>query len=120
LLRLAYRLEGWIYKNAFLISGQTKGIVSNILARFPGKNTVWFPNGVDIEFFEREHVKHDWRKEWDLNENYFVLLYAGIIGHAQGLEVILGAAEKLKDTQIKFVIVGDGPEKGKLLDIVHA
>lgn len=119
LIRLAYQLEAWIYKNAFLISGQTMGIVDNIKSRFPGKNVIWFPNGVDIDFFERGGEEFDWRKEFGLRTDDFILLYAGIIGHAQGLEVILNAAVNLMDGDIQIMIVGDGPEKKKLQDIAR-
>jgi len=119
-LQLAYKLEAWIYENAFLISGQTKGIVSNIQSRFPKKNVIWFPNGVDLDFFEGPHEFIDWRKELRIASNDFVLLYAGIIGHAQGLQVILDAAKILKDLPIKFLIVGDGPEKKNLVALANA
>lgn len=115
LIRLAYKLEKWIYENSYMISGQTKGIVENIQKRFPSKKVVWFPNGVDFDFFEQKHEDFLWRKTLGIAETDFVLLYAGIIGHAQGLHVILRAAEILKDRAVKFVIVGDGPEKENLL-----
>jgi glycosyltransferase involved in cell wall biosynthesis len=42
-------------------------------------------------------------------------LYAGIIGLAQGLEVILHAAQLVKDKpELKFILLGSGPEKEKL------
>jgi glycosyltransferase involved in cell wall biosynthesis len=45
-------------------------------------------------------------------------LYAGIIGIAQGLEVILSAAKNFTDKpNIKFVFIGSGPEKDKLLQL---
>jgi len=116
MINLAYALEKWIYKNSFLISGQTKGIVTNIQSRFSTKRVVWFPNGVDVEFFEGEHENFPWRKELNIQSNDFVLLYAGIIGHAQGLEVIIAAAEILRDSPIHFLIVGDGPEKENLVN----
>lgn len=119
ILGFAYRLEAWIYRNADMISGQTKGIVSNIQSRFHRKEVIWFPNGVDLDFINHEKDKFpaNWRKELSIQEGDFVLLYAGIIGHAQGLEVILKAAETLKDLPLKFVIVGDGPEKEKLFSL---
>lgn len=116
MINLAYTLEKWIYKNSFIISGQTKGIVTNIQSRFPNKKVVWFPNGVDMDFFEGQHESFPWRAELNIQSNHFILLYAGILGHAQGLEVIIGAAEILRGTHIKFLIVGDGPEKEKLLN----
>lgn len=115
LISLAYTLEKWVYKNSYLISGQTKGIVASIEIRFPFKKVVWFPNGVDFDFFEGKHEDFLWRKALSINDTDFVLLYAGIIGHAQGLDVILNAAKILKDTPVKFVIVGDGPEKDRLV-----
>lgn len=120
LISLAYALEKWIYKNSYLISGQTKGIVESIATRFPSKKVIWFPNGVDFDFFEGEHENFLWRKALDIKETDFVLLYAGIIGHAQGLDVMLRAAELLKDNAVKFVIVGDGPEKDSLLRLAAA
>lgn len=114
LLSMAYKLEKWIYRNAFLISGQTRGIVQNIQDRFPSKNVVWFPNGVDIAFFESDFEPFAWRAALGIAPADFVVLYAGIIGHAQGLEVILDAADALRGRPIKFVIVGDGPERQKL------
>lgn len=117
LIRLAYKLEHWIYLNSYLIPGQTKGIVQSIKSRFPQKNVVWFPNGVDLDFFEATHEDFSWRKAWGVTDSDFVVLYAGIIGHAQGLEVILNAADILRDSTVKFLIVGDGPEKRSLLRI---
>jgi glycosyltransferase involved in cell wall biosynthesis len=45
----------------------------------------------------------------------FIIGYAGILGHAQGLEVILDAASRLGGyPAIKFLLVGEGPEKENL------
>lgn len=117
LLRLAYKLENWIYQNAILISGQTQGIVANINGRFPHKKVIWFPNGIDTDFLKIESEPFNWRNELQIDTNDFFLLYAGIIGHAQGLEVILKAAEIMMDRPIHFAIVGDGPEKPKLIEM---
>lgn len=119
LINMAYRLEKWIYKNSYLISGQTKGIVKSIESRFPTTKVVWFPNGVNIEFFEGEHESIDWRTKLQIPEDNLFVLYAGIMGHAQGLEVIILAAETIKTSPISFVIVGDGPEKKKLVSMAH-
>ena len=50
-----------------------------------------------------------------------MLLYAGILGHAQGLEVVLKAADLLKNNKrIRFIIVGAGPERDKLVKMKDA
>lgn len=115
MLRLAYKLEAWIYRNSFLISGQTQGIVASIKGRFPDKKVIWFPNGVDLDFFGGPFETIDWRKDLGFSSDDFVLLYAGIIGHAQGLEVILKAAAILQNRPAKIVMVGDGPVKESLM-----
>ncbi len=115
-LMSATKLEEFLYRNSDLISGQTQGIVRNISSRFPNKKVYWLPNGVDLSFYDKAKVKSDWRKENNFNNDDFILFYAGIIGHAQGLEVILKAADFLKDQKnIKFVLLGSGPEKDNLL-----
>lgn len=114
-LRSATRLEEFLYRKSDLISGQTQGICKNISSRFPNKKVYWLPNGVDLSYYNNDTVVSNWRKENNFSEDDFILLYAGIIGHAQGLEVIINAAEKLKNhSNIKFILLGSGPEKEKL------
>jgi glycosyltransferase involved in cell wall biosynthesis len=46
----------------------------------------------------------------------FLVLYAGVHGVAQGLETVLGAAERLVDhPTIHFVFIGEGPVKPRLM-----
>jgi glycosyltransferase involved in cell wall biosynthesis len=115
LLKSATRLEEFLYKKSDLITGQTQGIVKNIQSRFPQKDVYWLPNGVDMSYYDATKIVSSWRLDNNFEQNDFILLYAGIIGHAQGLEVILNAANLLKEyKQIKFVFLGSGPEKIKL------
>lgn len=114
-LKSATRLEEFLYRKSDLISGQTQGIVKNISTRFPAKKVYWLPNGVDLNYYNSDTVKTNWRKQNNFSGDDFILLYAGIIGHAQGLEVILKAAFEIKsNVKIKFVLLGSGPEKEKL------
>lgn len=116
LLFIAYWLESYLYHRAHLITGQTQGIVNNIHQRFPGRQVHWLPNGADLSFFNPGEFSADMRKELGFLPDDFILSYAGIIGHAQGLEVILKAAEKLQyNEKIKFILLGEGPVKKDLL-----
>jgi len=46
----------------------------------------------------------------------FLAGYCGLHGLAQGLQVVVGAAERLKDRpDIKIIMVGDGPVKDELV-----
>jgi glycosyltransferase involved in cell wall biosynthesis len=115
LLNSAKRLEEYLYSKSVLVTGQTQGIVKNIKDRFPDKQVYWLPNGVDMSFYNEQNFAGGWRKKAGFSENDFLILYAGIIGHAQGLEVVLKAAELSKEQSIKWILLGSGPEKEKLL-----
>lgn len=111
-------LEEFCYRNAVLITGQTQGIVSNIQNRFPAKKIYWLPNGVDLKLFNPDEIQSSWRAKEGLNENDLLFFYGGIIGHAQGLEVVINAASLLKDLKhIKFILLGDGPMKEELVGL---
>lgn len=117
-LSMATGLENFMYRNSDLISGQTQGICKNISTRFPNKKVYWLPNGVDLNYYNTDTADKDWRSRKGYTDSDFMLLYAGIIGHAQGLEVILKAAERLKNKEnIKFILLGSGPEKEMLVSL---
>ncbi|PKP18954.1 MAG: glycosyltransferase WbuB [Bacteroidetes bacterium HGW-Bacteroidetes-21] len=121
MLNWAYKLERHCYKKSALITGQTQGICRDIQKRFPQKKVYWLKNGVDINFYDfKKQNSGAWRKEHAFSDNDFILFYGGILGFAQGLEVILKAASRLKEhTNIKFLILGSGPEKDKLITMKH-
>jgi glycosyltransferase involved in cell wall biosynthesis len=113
-------LEEFCYRKAAAVTGQTQGIVDNIVQRGFGKDKVHLiTNGVDTGFFKKENRDESFRKEINI-EDKFAVCYAGIHGIAQGLEVIIKAADILRDEKgIQFVFVGDGPEKKMLMDMVR-
>ncbi|HXC05958.1 MAG TPA: glycosyltransferase family 4 protein, partial [Bacteroidia bacterium] len=118
-LWMARMLEESLYRKAVLITGQTQGIVHTIQSRFPDKKVYWLPNGADVQGdFNSDCSGASWRIRQGFADTDMLFLYAGIIGHAQGLEVILKAAARLKHrNDIRFILVGSGPEKEGLLKL---
>jgi glycosyltransferase involved in cell wall biosynthesis len=116
-LKIAYWLEKVLYKKATIITGQTKGIVDDIKKRYPITNPYWLPNGVDLSFFTPNSTNSTWREDNNYNDKDILFLYAGIIGHAQGLEVILNAAKLTQNKSVKYILIGDGPVKKELLKL---
>jgi glycosyltransferase involved in cell wall biosynthesis len=117
-LKMAYNLEAKLYKKSYLVTGQTQGIVKSIQTRFPTKTVFWLPNGVDVSKYDPVLVKpFGFRKKYNIDDDDIVFFYGGIIGYAQGLEIIVNVAERFKGQPIKFVLLGSGPEKDKLLDL---
>lgn len=115
MLKLAYNLEEKLYKKSALVTGQTQGICKSINERFPDVKTYWLPNGVDVSYYNPALVQSNWRQENGFQPNDVLFLYAGIIGLAQGLDIILYAADKLRQhANIKFILLGSGPVKEQL------
>ena len=119
MLRLAYKLEKKCYLSASIITGQTQGIVDDIKGRFSQKKVFWLPNGVDLSFYNPAKVsRSEFRQNKGFKTEDLIFFYGGILGHAQGLELILETANALKKYEdLHFVIQGSGPEKEKLIDL---
>jgi glycosyltransferase involved in cell wall biosynthesis len=119
-LGLAYKLEAYLYKKSFLVTGQTQGIVADINKRFPKVSSMWLPNGIDKDVYSFADVETEWLKEYSIQGKH-LYMYAGIIGHAQGLDVIIKAKQWLMKNEpeiasgLEFVMIGDGPEKDRLV-----
>lgn len=120
LLGISYQLESLIYKKSNLVSGQTQGIITNINQRFPNIPTHLIRNGIDTKQFNVRGNGKLFRAKHQISEDAFVIAYAGIIGHAQGLEIITEAAKQfLSEKKIVFMMVGDGPVKNELMEIAQ-
>lgn len=117
MLGVAYRLEAKCYRKSHLVTGQTMGIVSNIKARFPECTVYWLPNGVDPEFYKPENTDFvEFREANGIPAEDVVFFYGGILGHAQGLQLLLHAAKKLEHlNNFTLVLQGAGPEQEDLM-----
>lgn len=119
--RLASALEGFCYRNAWLVSTQTRGMQEDIARRFPRARTYHLSNGVDASSFSPDLRSEEMRTKLGGPEangrGHCLAIYAGLHGLAQGLDQILAAAKEVEDqTNLSFVLVGDGPEKQALVE----
>lgn len=116
LIAMAQRLERFCYRHAIKVCAVTEGIRETI-AKTPGSAPVLLlPNGVDLHVFQR----HENARIEGLDEALAVFLFAGTHGYAQGLEVIVEAARRLRARpEIRFVLVGDGPEKSRIEELAR-
>ena len=118
LINLSIKLEEWIYKHSDKISGQTQGIVENIKTRFPGKPIFWLKNGVDFNKLKMRLTGKNWREENGFKSDNLLFYFGGLMGYAQGLDCIIKAASLLKAyPDIQFVMIGEGPEKDRLIHL---
>ena len=112
--RMSERLEGSLYKCAWVVSGQSRTIVENVSARFPGVRTYHLSNGADTDRFHPDRAS-DAMRAMMCPSGECTILYAGLHGLAQGLDQVLLAASLLPAGEsCRFVFVGDGPLKARL------
>ena len=118
LISLSEGLENWIYRHSDKISGQTQGIVNDIKGRFPSKPVFWLRNGTDMEELTSRLKGIDWRSQQGFAKEDVLFYFGGLIGYAQALDCIIQAAAILKGIpNAKFIIIGDGPDKDRLVDL---
>ncbi|MFZ2658292.1 MAG: glycosyltransferase family 4 protein [Victivallales bacterium] len=106
--------EKLLYKKSVLVSCQTEGIVKGVKKRYPEAKTFLFPNGVDLEMFNKQPKDAKFAESHGIPRNSFVVGYAGNHGRSQALSQVIEAANILKNEKIFFMFFGDGPEKSGL------
>lgn len=111
--------EEYFYNHSDGIACQTQGILENIKARTSCKNLIWFKNGVDFSVYDKYNIDNEKLSELIVKKTSFQIGYAGLVGYAQGMEVLVKAAILLKEkVQVSFLIVGDGPKLNELKELV--
>ena len=116
LIRFFEALERFIYQHADAITVHSSGNRDHVLARGgqPERTFVIY-NSVDSRHVRPGPVENALRQELGLN-GHFVASFAGVMGYSQDLDVILEAALLLRDhADIRFLLVGDGVEKERLM-----
>lgn len=120
-LKISNALEKFCYQKAWLVTGQSKSILQNITDRFPKVITYHLSNGVNTDQFTPTTIDQNLR-QLIAPDRELVLFYGGLHGLAQGLDQLLLSAKEIQDTSelnIRFVFVGDGPDKKKLTKLAE-
>ena len=117
LMRFLEGLERRMYAAADHIVTVGDGYRDQLLARHVSAEKISvIPNGVDVRRFQPRPPNAELRRRWN-GEGKFVCAYIGTVGMAHGLEVVLKAAETLRESarnDVQFWIVGDGAERARL------
>ena len=117
-IALATWLENFCYRRAEKVLAVSPGILQDLADRFPAEKLVFCSNGSNTDIFQPRPDSGQLLKQKLGVENKFLIVYGGILGAAQGLEVMLQTAKVLEDrSDIHFLIVGEGPRKQALLKL---
>jgi glycosyltransferase involved in cell wall biosynthesis len=116
LIRMFEKLELFLYRQSDAIVALTPSFKKNLVSRdINGDKISVVINGVDTTRFKKIPKDESLAKEWGLSRK-FVIGYIGTHGMAHGLSNVLDAASKLqKNDRIRFLFVGDGAERTKLI-----
>lgn len=116
LLQMFEKLELFLYRKATAIVALTHSIKQDLVRRkIPSEKISVIINGVDLSKYSPQSRDENIAKEYGL-KNEFTVGYIGTHGLAQGLENVLEAAKLLREeTDLKFLFVGAGAAKEKLM-----
>ncbi len=106
-----------IYKHSDYILVQSENFIQYIVDQGVDKRKITYLPNYAEEFYHR--VKED-KTISNIFRGSFSITFAGNIGKSQNLEILVDAAHilKRKREQVKFVIIGTGRNKSKLLQKV--
>jgi colanic acid biosynthesis glycosyl transferase WcaI len=109
-------LEAYAYRKADFITVHSAGNLKilNESKQVPACKTAVVPNWVNIPDAENEKKDGAEFKRTLGMEGKFIILFGGVMGPAQGLDVVIPAALELQDTNACFLLIGDGTEKKNL------
>lgn len=116
-LKLVERVVRFIYKHADLLLVQSRAFETPVRALASSTAVVYYPNSVDSSFsVPATSLLPDVA---GLNSEFSVM-FAGNIGTAQAVGVIVEAASLLKEyTDIHFVVLGDGSLRAWMMSQVQ-
>ena len=118
-IKLAFALEAFVYKKATLINVLTPAFRETLIEKKkvnPDK-IIFIPNAADFTLSDKillNFEKVSFRKEHNL-EGKFVIIYVGAHGIANHLEQIIDTGLLLLNTNVLFLLIGDGMEKKRLV-----
>lgn len=117
-LKCINKVVDYIYKNCKKIFTSSESFIENINKRgHERKKLIFWPQYAE-EFYiplkKEEHIINE------MDTKDFKIVFAGNIGYAQGLDIIIDTAKilKTKNIKVKFFLIGDGRAKEDLVKLV--
>lgn len=120
--RALYWLEKFAYRHATRVSGISEEIVDAFRRKgVPEEKLILFPNTVIVPEQSSIPSRGAFREKNGFRPDEFLAIYAGNLGVKQGLDILLDAADLLRDQpQIRIALCGDGAERANLEAAVAA
>ena len=115
LLAAARRLERWAYEHADFVTVVTEGMrrTMTTVKDVPPHRVLFLPNGVDPELYRPRPPDAALADRLGIGDRR-VVLTAGSMNYAAGLEVALDAAAMLAQRGVILLLVGGGSDRARL------
>ncbi|MDQ0883013.1 glycosyltransferase family 4 protein [Peribacillus sp. V2I11] len=116
-------IENYTYKNADKIIVISEDFKQNLKAKGVPEEKIeviynWVDENAVVPIERKDNILFD---KLNLSRNKFYVVYAGNLGHAQNIEVILKAAQELLDNEdIKFIFFGGGKQENYYKDMANS
>lgn len=123
--KLLYTWEKFMYQKAERIIVLLPKAGEYIAGRgIRPEKIVWIPNGVNLKRFDNGKSldpSSQAAEAFAEQEDKFKVVYAGAHGPANGLDTVVEAAALMAgiDQGVHFFLIGDGPEKGRLMQLAR-
>ena len=109
-----HRLADWVYARANRLLVVSEAAAASLRARgVPADRLTVVKHWIDESGFTAGAANRDVRAELGL-QTRFVVMFAGNLGLVQGLDTLIEAAGRLRDSNVTIVFVGDGADRSRL------
>lgn len=115
-------IEDYTYRHADMIIVISEGFKRNIIAKGVPKEKIeviynWVDENAIIPVKDEDNELFE---EFGISKDKFRVVYAGNLGNAQNIDIIVNAARRLKDnSQINFIIFGNGGLENEIKETIN-
>jgi colanic acid biosynthesis glycosyl transferase WcaI len=117
------KIAGFLYRRCDRVVVVSPAFKDHLIEHWqvPPKKISVIENGVETGLFSAGAPDRELRREL-CAEGKFVVCYIGTMGMAHGLETLVEAAARLRDSapQVLFLLVGEGAEKGRIISLARS
>ena len=104
------KLVQYIYLNCDLLLTASRRFVPNIQRRLPGG----IAEQSKVKYWPQFSVVESDCYKVHCNKGYFDIIFTGNIGEGQGLDLVVDVADQMRESQVRWILVGDGRYRVKL------
>lgn len=119
IIKFFEEMEDRGYRNADLVTVHSDGNRRFLESRnkvTPDK-LITLHNWININHYESPRSEGPFREKLGLSGK-FIFFFGGVLGPSQGLELVIQAAARIRDNKdVVILLVGDGTEKPKLMEM---